>query len=65
MKYEVDENEIISMVELDVIEFEKKISKKVVNTTVTMPQWLKEIAERNGINFSKALQEKLKQELDI
>ena len=62
---EVDENEIISMVELDVIEFEKKISKKVVNTTVTMPQWLKEIAERNGINFSKALQEKLKQELDI
>lgn len=65
MKLDVCENEIITIVELDTIEHEKKISKKIVNTTVTMPQWLKEKAESNGINFSKALQEKLKQELNI
>ncbi|MBE6151578.1 MAG: type II toxin-antitoxin system HicB family antitoxin [Firmicutes bacterium] len=65
MNLEFCENEIISVVELDIKEHEKKISKKIVNTTVTMPQWLKEKAESKGINFSKALQEKLKQELDI
>ena len=61
----INNNEIITMVELDVVEHEKKISSKIVNTTVTMPQWLKEKAERNGLNFSKLLQEKIKQELDI
>lgn len=65
MRFDVDKNEIITIVELDILEHEKKISKKIVNTTVTMPEWLKEKAELNGINFSKALQEKLKQELNI
>lgn len=65
MKTAFENNEIISIVHLDVLEHEKKISKKIVNTTVTMPQWLKEKAESKGINFSKVLQERLKQELDI
>ena len=65
MNNNVDKNEIISMVELDIYEHSKKLSKKVVNTTVTMPQWLKEQAEKNGLNFSKILQEKIKEELNI
>lgn len=60
-----EKDEIISMVQLDFIEYDKKVSKKIVNTTVTMPQWLKDLAERQGINFSKLLQEKLKEELNI
>ena len=65
MNFNIGEKEIISIVELDTIEHERKFSKKVVNTTVTMPQWLKEKAESKGINFSKALQEKIKEELDL
>lgn len=48
------------MVELDPIEHEKRISSKTVNTTVTMPEWLKNLADTKGINFSKLLQDSIK-----
>lgn len=65
MKIKVKENEFITMVELNLIEHEKKLSKKTVNTTVTMPEWLKNLADVNGLNFSKILQEGLKKELNL
>ena len=63
MKIKVKNNEFITMVELDPIEHEKRISSKTVNTTVTMPEWLKNLADTKGINFSKLLQDSIKKEL--
>ena len=60
MKIKVKDNEFITMVELDPIEHEKRISSKTVNTTVTMPEWLKNLADTKGINFSKLLQDSIK-----
>lgn len=65
MKIRVKDNEFITMVELDPVEHERKISSKTVNTTVTMPEWLKNLADLKGINFSKVLQESLKKELNL
>ena len=65
MNIKVKKNEFISMVELDILEHEKKISSKNVNTTVTMPEWLKNLAEVKGLNFSKILQDGLKKELNL
>lgn len=65
MKIKVKPNEFISMVLLDPIEHEKKISSKSVNTTVTMPEWLKNLADTKGINFSKSLQDSIKKELNL
>ncbi len=65
MNIKVKKNEFISMVELDILEHEKKISSKNVNTTVTMPEWLKNLAEIKGLNFSKILQDGLKKELNL
>lgn len=65
MKIKVKPNEFISMVLLDPIEHEKKISSKSVNTTVTMPEWLKILADTKGINFSKLLQDSIKKELNL
>lgn len=48
MKIKVEDNEFITMVELDPIEHEKRISSKTVNTTVTMPEWLKNLADKIG-----------------
>ena len=53
MNIKVEKDEFITMVELDVLEHERKISSKTVKTTVTMPEWLKLLAEAKGINFSK------------
>lgn len=65
MKIKVKDNEFITMVELDPIGHEKRISSKTVNTTVTMPEWLKNLADTKGINFSKLLQDSIKKELNL
>ena len=65
MKIKVEDNEFITMVELDPIEHEKRISSKTVNITVTMPEWLKNLADTKGINFSKLLQDSIKKELNL
>ncbi len=65
MKIKVKSNEFISTVLLDPIEHEKKISSKSVNTTVTMLEWLKNLADTKGINFSKSLQDSIKKELNL
>lgn len=65
MDIDVEDGSFITMVELDVLEHEKKISNKTVNTTVTMPEWLKNLADMKGINFSKLLQESIKKELNL
>lgn len=65
MNIETKNGEFISLVELDPLEHEKKISSKTVNTTVTMPEWLKNLADMKGINFSKLLQESIKNELNL
>lgn len=57
-------NQLITLIELDVEEFAKKVSKKIVNTTVTMPEWLKISAEIKGINFSQVLQNEIKKILE-
>ena len=65
MNIKIKDGDIITMVELDPIEHEKTISSKTVNTTVTMPEWLKNLADMKGINFSKLLQESIKKELNL
>lgn len=65
MKIAVSDNEFITMVELDIAEHERKISSKTVKTTVTMPEWLKVLAEDKGLNFSKILQNSIKEELHL
>ena len=55
----------ITIVELDLQLHKKRISKKSVNTTVTMPEWLKETAEANNINFSEIIQKGIKEKLGI
>ena len=65
MNIDTDDNEFITLVDLDPKEHEKRISEKTVNTLVTMPEWLKNAALEKGLNFSKILQEGLKKELNI
>ena len=65
MNIKVGKDDFITMVELDVLEHEKKISAKTVKTTVTMPEQLKILADNKGLNFSKLLQERIKEELNL
>lgn len=59
------ENECLLLVEFDMVEYLKSISTKSVKKTLTIPEWLNTIAEKNNINFSQLLQNALKEQLNI
>ena len=58
-------NQFISFVSIDMEEYRKKFNNKSIKKTLTVPEWLKYLAEKNNINFSQVLQEALKEKLGI
>lgn len=54
-----EQNEIVSFVACDTLEYRKFFDKKAVKKTLTIPNWLNIMAERNEVNFSAVLQEAL------
>lgn len=54
-----EQGEIVSLVACDTLEYRKFFDKKAVKKTLTIPNWLNIIAERNEVNFSAVLQEAL------
>lgn len=58
----LDGEGFINLLLLDLGLYSEKYSEnKYVKKTLTVPNWLNEIAERKGINFSKTLQDALLQ----
>jgi predicted RNase H-like HicB family nuclease len=66
-KVKADEypNGFVSLVRADVDAYIEKYQKKAVHKNCTIPAWLNSLAEKKGLNFSFALQEGLKQQLNI
>ena len=62
---QMEKEAIVSMVCCDTIEYRKLYDNKAVKKTLTIPNWLNNIAERAGVNFSTVLQNALKQQLNI
>ena len=60
-----DQNDVVSLVACDTLEYRKFFDKKAVKKTLTIPNWLNTMAERADINFSAALQEALIEKLHI
>jgi len=65
VEYQIDREDIVTYVDVDFDEYRKEISKKAIKKNCTIPYWLNVQAEREGINFSKVLQEALIQKLNI
>lgn len=59
------DNELVTLVDVDFIEYRKKNEQKVVKKNCTLPSWLCYEAEKANINFSQVLQMALKQQLHI
>ena len=59
------ENEIVSLVMCDTLEYRKLHDFRAVKKTLTIPSWLNTLAEQNNINFSSVLQNALKDMLQI
>lgn len=56
---EKSEKDFVNYVACDTIEYARMHNSKAVKKTLTIPQWLNDIAIRQDINFSQVLQEAL------
>ena len=61
----VAKNEFVSVVAADTVEYQKRFNKKSIKKTLTIPEWLNDIAISHNVNFSKTLQDALIQSLGI
>ena len=60
---ELGENEFVNYIAADTIGYQKKYNTKAVKKTLTIPEWLNELAVQANINFSQVLQEALTNKL--
>ncbi len=56
---------IVSLVDVDLDAYRRKLDNKTVRRNVTLPNWLNQEAEEAGVNVSKILQEALMQQLNV
>ena len=59
------ENQFVSFISIDMDDYRRKFNNKSVKKTLTIPEWLNYLAEKNNINFSQLLQEAIKGKLNI
>lgn len=57
IKYEKKESDIYTLVDVDFIEYRKRVDNKAVKKNCTIPYWLSVEADKAGLNYSKLLQE--------
>ncbi|HOM03112.1 MAG TPA: type II toxin-antitoxin system HicB family antitoxin [Acetivibrio sp.] len=63
VKVQHEENDIVTLVDVDFAEYRKRVDNRAVKKNCTIPYWLNVEAEKAGINFSKVLQEALQEVL--
>ena len=56
---------VLTFVDVDLAAYRNKIRNRAVKKNCTIPFWLSEEAEKAGLNFSKVLQDALKQKLNM
>lgn len=61
----LNDGEFASIVDVDTIAYRKANDNKAIKKTLTIPNWLNNLAEKNNINFSSVLQAALKDKLGI
>lgn len=59
------QGEFVTLIACDTIEYRKFYDNQAVKKTLSIPSWLNDMAERAEINFSRTLQDALKQQLNI
>ena len=59
------EEDFLQYVTIDTVFARKKKDNKAVKKTLTIPNWLNELAINNEVNFSHVLQQVLKNVLNI
>lgn len=55
----------VSLVDIDFVEYRRRVDHKTVRRNVTLPNWLNQEAEKAHLNVSRVLQEALMAKLNV
>ena len=59
------EEDFVNYIACDTIEYQKRHNNRAIKKTLTIPEWLNDLAIRQNINFSQVLQEALMKKLNV
>lgn len=62
---QVNKDEVLTLVDVYMPLFREIAKERSVKKTLTIPKWLDEASLKHGINFSRVLQEALKEKIGI
>ena len=57
VKFNADEGDIVTLVDVDFVEYRRKVDNRAVKKNCTIPYWLSVAADKAGINYSRVLQD--------
>ena len=60
-----EDNEFVSVISADTTEYQRRFNRKSVKKTLSIPEWLNDIAVAHGVNFSQTLQDALMRTLGL
>lgn len=62
---DISDGSFVNCILCDTLEYQKRNNNKAVKKTLSIPEWLNELATNAGINFSQVLQDALKARLNV
>ena len=57
VKFEAGVGDIVTLVDVDFVEYRRRVDNKAVKKNCTIPYWLSVEADKAGVNYSRVLQE--------
>ncbi len=64
-KIEVEDDDFVTYISADTLEYQKKFNSKAVKKTLSIPEWMNEAAVAANLNFSQLLQDAIKERLSL
>ena len=63
--FKIKAGDICTLVDVDFVEYRRRVDNKAVKKNCTIPYWLSVEAEKAGLNYSKILQEAIVKTLNL
>lgn len=64
-EFQKEEGDILTLVDVDFVEYRKKVDNRAVKKNCTIPYWMSVEADKMGVNYSRILQDALANLLNV
>jgi predicted RNase H-like HicB family nuclease len=62
---ETEDGDVVALVDADVAAYARRVGNKAVRRTISIPEWMDDLAVSSGVSLSQVTQDALRQTLNI